>query len=473
MLVAVDAAAILALLSSPYGSPADRVAPLTLTACGALLLLVVMELRRPTLRAAPLAAVAGLLLLVAVIAPPRTSHDLWSYAMYGRIVAVHHADPYRLPPRAFPRDPALQRVEPGWRSARSVYGPVFTGLSAALARITGGSALATRLAYQLFAATSVGIVLLVLVRRGRAVAVAAIGLHPLVVVQLVNGGHNDAVVGLLLMLAVLACRRPRPVVVGLVAAVAVSTKLVAALPVVALLAWLWRKHGRRSAIVAGTTVGALVGAGYLMVGGPSALRPLASAAGYVSRATIWRFPLLGAHQGLSRTALMVALVAGPALVVAAVRMDKGASAAAASSVLMYLLAAPYVLPWYFWWAIPVAVLADDALTAGILFVATLMVDIAYTWRSVPRPDALDHALRAEIFATPIVAGVAITILVTTALATLAPPRTPRRRGSGSGTPRWPGWPRETGRSSPPFRGRAPRPTSAGTGSPQSTHPADG
>src|SRR5690349_6371453 len=226
----VVATATAGLLLTPLGSSADRTGPLVVLACAALAVLVVLEARRPLLRPVAVAAVAGALLVLAVAMPPRTSHDLWSYAMYGRIVAVHHADPYRSPPSDFPSDTALHRVDRGWRDAPSVYGPVFTGLSSALAPIVGERPLATRVAYKSIAALAVAAVLVALVRRKRTAAIAAVGLHPLVVVELVNGGHNYALVGLLLLAGVWAVLRDRPALAGAAVAAAVLVKVVALLP---------------------------------------------------------------------------------------------------------------------------------------------------------------------------------------------------------------------------------------------------
>ena len=418
-LVAVSAAATVALLLSPYGSAADRTAPLTFIACGSLAAVVVLELRRPVLRATAVAAVAAGLLVAAVAFPPRTSHDLWSYAMYGRISATHHADPYTSPPARFTDDPALQRVERGWRDARTVYGPLFTGASAVIARVTDRP-LPTWLVYQVWAGLSVGIVVVALARRGRSAAVAAVGLHPLVIVQVVNGGHNDAFVGLALAGTVWAAQRRRPLWVGVAGALAVGTKVVAVLPVAVVLVWLWHRHGRRAAAMAGTVMLGITSVGYLAVGGASALEPLADAAGYVSRASIWRLLEIEHSGGVARAALMLSLVVGPVAVLAVARLTADASAAATAGVLVYLLAAPYVLPWYFAWALPLAVLGHDLVIAKVLFVQSILVDLVYArpYRLVGVPDQLDRALRTLRSISAAFAVIALVLLVRTSTAEL-------------------------------------------------------
>ena len=79
-------------------------------------------------------------------------------------MVVRHERPHRrraphqpLRPSAerLPGDPFLQYVGAGWRHTTSVYGPLFTAVSAAFTDVAGGSALRARLAFQGLAALSV------------------------------------------------------------------------------------------------------------------------------------------------------------------------------------------------------------------------------------------------------------------------------------------------------------------------------
>src|SRR5207253_8039945 len=124
-----------------------------------------LELRRPRLDARRVAVLVAPLLALAVAVPPRTSHDLWAYAMYGRVVTAHHANPYLQAPDRFPHDPVLQRVDRGWRATPSAYGPGFTALSAAVALVVRDRALPTRLAYQGLAALAIASMIVALARR--------------------------------------------------------------------------------------------------------------------------------------------------------------------------------------------------------------------------------------------------------------------------------------------------------------------
>ena len=104
-------------------------------------------------------------LALASIGPVRGSKDLWAYAMYGRIQSVHDGDPYGTGPRTYAQDPYLARMNPIWTGTRSVYGPVFNEYAAAVTRITGDSADATRIAFKGTAALCVLASLLLLLRR--------------------------------------------------------------------------------------------------------------------------------------------------------------------------------------------------------------------------------------------------------------------------------------------------------------------
>src|SRR5215212_10078167 len=137
------------------------------------------------------AAPSASLQLVAVAMPPRQSHDLWIYAMYGRTVTAHGSSPYAHPPRDFPGDPALRRVDAHWRATTAPYGPVFVGTAALVVAATGTDELTTRLAFQGLAVLAVVLALGLLVRRGvSAQGLALVALNPVIIVEVVNGGHK-------------------------------------------------------------------------------------------------------------------------------------------------------------------------------------------------------------------------------------------------------------------------------------------
>ncbi|HEY5013960.1 MAG TPA: hypothetical protein VIK61_14845, partial [Acidimicrobiia bacterium] len=172
------------------------------------------------------AATAIVLAFAASLAvAPRGSHDMWSYVMYGRTVSVHHASPYAHAPAAYPHDPFLHLVGSGWRGTKSVYGPLFTGVSALLTKIAGTSVLGARLAFQGLATLGVAATLLLVWKQtGSVRALAFVGLHPAIVTTIVNGGHNDGLVGLAVLGGVVLAARRRFTAAGVVVGLGMLVK---------------------------------------------------------------------------------------------------------------------------------------------------------------------------------------------------------------------------------------------------------
>ena len=161
------------------------------------------ELRGTVLRwAAPL-----------LVAPPLFSKDVYSYAAQGAMV-LHHADPYTYGPDNAPLffSPLKENVDELWQDTPAPYGPVFLVLAARMLRLTGESTWAAVFGLRVLCALGVVLLLIYVPRLARHLGVnpqAATWLgvlNPLVLIHLVGGGHNDAlligfmVMGLVLVL---------------------------------------------------------------------------------------------------------------------------------------------------------------------------------------------------------------------------------------------------------------------------------
>ncbi|HMC07782.1 MAG TPA: glycosyltransferase 87 family protein, partial [Actinomycetota bacterium] len=301
---------------------------------------------------------------------------VWSYAMYGRMVVQYHADPYRVSPLAFSGDPWFWRVSVWWQDTRTVYGPAFTAVSALGMRLAHDSALRARLFFQLLTAASVAAALLLLDRRGAGTgALAFLGLSPVMVVSVVNGAHNDALVGFAALGAVVALSgRWRPVA-GVALGLGALVKLIALLPAAAVVLWLWRREGTAAAARLATVLGGVVVGGYLLIGGPSALAPLQEASRLVNHFSLWgpfghatplspagRGPLGGllispVHKlwltGPVRLAGMLLLAALAGVVMLAASSESRPAAGAGATVLAFVLLTSYIQPWYLAAALPV------------------------------------------------------------------------------------------------------------------------
>jgi hypothetical protein len=141
---------------------------------------------------------------VPLAAPLLLSKDAYLYWDEARIITVHDASPYTTTPSAYPNDPALPWVSEGWRSLEAPYGPVWEAVATVPALAAGDSAHDAQLGYRALAFAGVAAALLLLARRRDAGAVALVGWNPLVALHFAGGGHSDAWLVALLVLAVVA-----------------------------------------------------------------------------------------------------------------------------------------------------------------------------------------------------------------------------------------------------------------------------
>src|SRR4029079_11986838 len=129
-------------------TPPQR-ASLIVGALAAWLLLVALGWTRGTLPVKPLLAAIGITLCLAVATPSNQSGDVNSYVMYGRIVTVHHDNPFASYPMHFEGDPMRRNVSPLWQRTPDIYGLGFTVIMAGLAPVIGESTFLVHFAYQL------------------------------------------------------------------------------------------------------------------------------------------------------------------------------------------------------------------------------------------------------------------------------------------------------------------------------------
>jgi hypothetical protein len=323
---------------------------------GALLVLA----RRP-MRLAFVAVLAVAIQLVPLGAPLLLSTDAWTYWDYGRIAAVHDANPYRDPPDAFPDDPAFPYVGEDWRDTTSVYGPAFTLASEPIALAAGESEDAAAWIYKTLAALAVlvALALAVWLAPRRAFACAFAGWNPLLAIHFAGGGHNDAWMAALVLGALALASSGHRAWAGAAWAAAVLVKWVPLvfLPLRALEA---RSTGRRLdhrgffAAVAVILVLATVRYG---LGWVEAFGPLARNANQeTSYALPHRLQELGVPRGLALALFVAGLVAAFAWLVREALHGRARLALAACAL---MLAAPWLVVWYVVWAVPLAAAEDD------------------------------------------------------------------------------------------------------------------
>ena len=444
LLAGVSAATAAVLLRGADASYRPNVLLLAAAFAGFGVLVALEHRRRGLSRPLVIAATSGLF-VVAVVVPPVQSNDLWLYASYGRMVSHHDTNPFRATPSRFPEDPFFGRVDRVWRGTRSLYGPGFVAVAASGTAVARDSALGVRLFFQILAAAAILLALLLVDRRTKdPTAWLLVGVNPMVVVGVVNGGHNDALVALALLGGVVLAVARRPILAGVALALGALVKVIVVLPAVALLAWLWRRWGLRTALVAGGVVVGIVGAGYLLAGGQTAIDPLRDAHDQVSRSSIWNAPrreitfnliddgLRGRVAGAmasDRVARWANLaVAGLALILVVPRLRaKTPTVLVGGAVLAYLLAGAYVVPWYAVWALPVLALAHRSWVTTVTLATAAVVTLAY----IPDPSRTGEvdptavvtpwqSLRYDIFAVwvPLAVWVLIAAVVARSLPSL-------------------------------------------------------
>ena len=228
--------------------------------------------RRVSVRLVFALAIAFHLLVLTL--PLLFSRDVYSYAYYGRIWTTYGGNPYVLTPSDFPINSLWKLTWPGWRATPSVYGPLFTWVSIVTTGVLHSVHSVIR-GFQVVAAiSSIGTMLVVYrlvkrVRPERAVfAVAVIGLNPIVVYQVVGGGHNDVIVAFFVACAVSFVFARRDLAAAVCLGLGMSVKASAVVPLILLTVAIAANAdpGRRARVLA--KYAAVVGGIWLLLAAP-------------------------------------------------------------------------------------------------------------------------------------------------------------------------------------------------------------
>lgn len=214
-----------------------------------------------------------------LLAPPLFSRDVYSYLAQGAM-ADAHLDVYSHGP-ALLGGPLADEVAPMWRHTAAPYGPVFLGVASALAKASRGELPAGLFGMRLVALLGVALMAAALPRLARhsgadpAAALWLGALNPLVLLHLVAGAHNDAVMLGLLGLGLVAALGRWPILGAVLVTLAALVKAPAALGLAAIVVLRVRAGDRPPRAVltaavsaAATTVvaTAVAGTGYGWIG---------------------------------------------------------------------------------------------------------------------------------------------------------------------------------------------------------------
>lgn len=195
-------------------------------------------------RLAVVLVVIGIWAIPPLLSTPLLSNDAYAYAAQGAM-AADGIDPTAEGAYSLHRGPFLNAVDPIWRDSPAPYGPVAVQLSAWAVDATGHDPAAAVWSMRAYAfagvvMTAVGVVLLA---RQHEVAVApavtaGVG-GPLVLLHMIGGSHNDALMMGLLALGMAAFGAHRRVLSVVMVIIAAAVKLPAAVAL-AFIGWNWR-----------------------------------------------------------------------------------------------------------------------------------------------------------------------------------------------------------------------------------------
>lgn len=319
------------------------------------------------------------------LAPPLLSLDAFSYLSYARLEALHGLNPYEHVPDAVPQDAAVAFLADN-RDVVSVYGPLFTLLTLPLAHLGLGAAFYSLKALALASVLAgAWIASRLAASRGAdsRTAAALVALNPLVLVHVIGGGHNDALMAALMIagIAGIAFGLERSGGFGLVAAAGVKAAALLAVPFALLGAAGRRPRGRAlGGTATGMALGALLvlalGAAWFGTGAFESLevaggnQKLDSAASLPVTLADWLVLDLDAVKAASLAAFGVTLAGLLAWVA------RGADWVRATgwALLAVLLASSYVTPWYVIWVLPVAAVSRDrALVAATVALSAFLL----------------------------------------------------------------------------------------------------
>jgi hypothetical protein len=410
------------LIAAPWITPSES-ATLLVVGLIAWVLLIALGWARGTLPLKMVVAAIAVMLVCAVATPSSQSKDVYSYAMYGRIVTEHHTTPYNSYPMHFEGDPMRRHVSWVWQRTPDIYGPAFTVVMAALAPVIGESTFLARFLYQLIAALAIGALLLLLWRRTRSpLALAFVGLHPLMAVSVVNGGHPDAIIALAFLIAFMLALEHRVVLCALALAVGVAINFSVLVGAVALGAWAWRRWPRRDVIKLGLITVGVGAVPYLFLAGW--LKNAHEHQQLISRQSIWNplaslitssRPFLEVTQTELKSLLpnSTTLIAGILLLVVLVRFTRFSTPelAMGAAIAVFLVTSPWVMPWYAFAAFPfLAMRKPNLLTWSVaIYSALILVGEQFPSLSSQAVGSFSHHLLETV--VPIIACVACVIAI--------------------------------------------------------------
>ena len=312
-----------------------------------------------------------------VVAPPMFSRDVFSYAAQGEMTS-YHISPYLFGPFTLGSTPFNNPVDPLWGNAPAPYGPLFLFLDGTMAKVTHHHPLATVVLLRLLETAAValigyGVVLLARgLGRDPGEAFVLSAMNPLVLLTLIAGAHNDAIMAALLVVGIALAVQKRPLWALFFCASAAAIKAPAGLGL-AYVAWTWLgaratiRQRVRPILIAFAVAGATLGLWTLLAGfGFGWVNNL------LSNGTVrsWAAPATGAGMAITNTLHAIGLAAVPLTTVLSITRFLGLMTAMGFaiwllwhaerrgwvrslglSLLLFVELGPVVQPWYLAWGL--------------------------------------------------------------------------------------------------------------------------
>jgi alpha-1,6-mannosyltransferase len=305
-----------------------------------------------------------------VIGPVLFSHDVYSYLAQGQILHLG-LNPYRDPPSVLGGSHFLSAVSPFWRHTTAPYGPLFLGAVELIVSVTGAHLIAGVLLIR--AIDVVGVILLAVFvpRLARAFggdpvrATWLTAASPLVLLELISAGHNDALMVGLLVAGVTLTAERRWIAAIVLCTLAATVKLPAAAGIVLIaVAWVRTRPDKLRALiqVAGAVavpalaVGAVTGVGLSwlstsLVSTPQKVRLAITPATGLGFTAAGIFHLNAHHLESALAVAALCLTVAVGLVVASRTRTATLPRDLGLVLLVAALCGPAAWPWYLTWSL--------------------------------------------------------------------------------------------------------------------------
>jgi hypothetical protein len=392
--------------------------------------------RRPGVPVKYLAWIMVLWIIPMLVVAPLFSRDVFSYAAQGEMMS-RHINPYNYGPYTLGAGPYPNPVDPLWGNTPAPYGPLFLMIDGFFASVTLHHELPTVILLRLLSLVGVAMIAYCIPKLARfygrdpgPVFVLAV-LNPLVILTLVGGAHNDAIMVGLLVAGITAAKLKHPVWGVILCALAAAIKVPAGLGVV-YVAWDWlgtdlplRQRLRPLAtagLIAAAVLGALsmvsgLGWGWVAnlatpVAGATQLRTVPGV-GMAISGLAHAFGLnlsLGGVLSVTRV-LGLAAAAAAAVYLLLVSDRIGTLKALGLSLLLFVVLGPVVQPWYLTWGL--ILLAPTA--TGKIRNLIIVLSIVSPFIGLPGGRVL---LSGLIHADPLLVAGALVFLLVVLLAPL-------------------------------------------------------